>query len=288
MKRLLAVGAVAVDPDLPQVPHRRAATDRRAREAHDRAHLELALHEVARLQAREELLACIAHDLMSPLSVVALSARLLSKATLSEKHAGLVRRMVEATDQLRLLALDITSETRPVATHERLRLSDMMSDRLLELAVAAVQPIAEAAGVRLVVGACAEPVTLAIDYPRMLRVFTNLMGNAIKFSPPGTPVVAQSETLADSVRFSISDSGPGIAPNHLGHLFERFWQLKPQPGQGSVGLGLPIAKRLVEAHGGAIGVSSVQGTGTTFYFTLPRVRGVRPGAAPLDGRAQQL
>ena len=292
MKRLLAVGPVAADPDPRRVPHRRAATDRRADETGDRARLELALHEAARtqarLQAREELLACIAHDLMSPLSAVALSARSLSTAALPEKHAALVRRIVEAAEQLRVLALDVSSETRPVATRERLRLSHMMSDRLVELAVAAVQPMAEAARVRLVVGACAEPVALAIDYPRMLRVFTNLIGNATKFSPPGAPVVVRSETRPDSIRFSVSDSGPGIAPKHLAHLFERFWQLSPRADEGSVGLGLPIAKRLVEAHGGAIGVTSVQGSGTTFYFTLPTARGAQSGAAPVDGRAHPL
>jgi signal transduction histidine kinase len=283
MKRLRAEGSVAADSDLREVPHRQPTIDRRVAEASDRTSLELALHEVAqrqaRLQAREELLASIAHDLMSPLSTVTLSARVLSTAALPEKQAAVVRRIADAADQLRMLALDVINETQPVATSERLTLAGMMSDRLLDLAVEAMQPIAEAAGVRLVVGACAEPVALAVDYPRMLRVFTNLIGNAIKFSPPGAPVLMRADAQADGIRFSISDSGPGIASEHLPHLFERFWQLGPRSGQGSFGLGLPIAKRLVEAHGGAIGVTSVQGSGTTFCFTLPRPRCVQPSAA---------
>jgi signal transduction histidine kinase len=242
-------------------------------------HAQEAVRTQARLQAREELVASVLHDLMSPLNVITLSARSLTTAGLPERHAVAVRRIVDAADQLRNLALDVIEETRPVATRERLRLAHLTSDRLLERVVGAMQPMAEAARIRLVAGVCAEPVLLAVDYPRMLRVFTNLIGNAIKFSPPGTAVRVGAEAVPEGIRFSISDSGSGIAPEHVADVFERFWQLGPPSGRGSVGLGLSIAKRLVEAHGGAISLTSAPGKGSTFHVTLPVADDARTVAA---------
>ena len=104
---------------------------------------------------------------------------------------------------------------------------------------------------------------------RIQQVLSNLVGNAIKFTPPGGRIVVSAEALAEpAVRFAVVDSGPGIAPEQLPHVFGRYWQANPADRRG-IGLGLAIAKGLVEAHGGRIWVESQVGAGSKFYFTLP-------------------
>jgi signal transduction histidine kinase len=106
------------------------------------------------------------------------------------------------------------------------------------------------------------------DRGRVLQVFSNLIGNALRFTPAGGSITLGARREEGLVRFSVVDTGPGIPPEHLPHLFERFWQAKEGSREGA-GLGLPIARGLVEAHGGRIEVASTPGQGSTFSFTLP-------------------
>jgi signal transduction histidine kinase len=105
------------------------------------------------------------------------------------------------------------------------------------------------------------------DRVRVLQVFSNLIGNALRFTPEGGRVTVRARREGARVAFHISDTGKGIAPEHLPHLFDRYWQVKRS--REGAGLGLPIAKGLVEAHGGHIQVESAPGRGSTFSFTLP-------------------
>lgn len=124
------------------------------------------------------------------------------------------------------------------------------------------------------------------DRLRLEQVLRNLMENAAKYSPEGTLIVIKvrkAGEAGDSVQFSVSDQGHGIAPEHLNRLFERFYRVQdnrssPIPGTG---LGLPIARLIVEAHGGEIWAESVLERGSTFHFTLP----ARDGATPPKGGA---
>ena len=109
------------------------------------------------------------------------------------------------------------------------------------------------------------------DRDRVLQALANLIGNAVKFTPEGGRIRLTAEPLDQSVRFSVSDSGPGIKAEHIGHIFEPYWQAARTATLGT-GLGLPIAKGIVEAHGGRIWVESEPGLGTTFHFTLPASR----------------
>jgi CheY-like chemotaxis protein len=102
-------------------------------------------------------------------------------------------------------------------------------------------------------------------------VFGNLIGNAVKFSPPAGVVTVRAEARGDEVRFAIADQGPGIAAEELPHIFERFWQARRTAHLGT-GLGLSIAEGIVAAHGGRIWAESTPGAGTTMFFTLPRAR----------------
>jgi signal transduction histidine kinase len=111
------------------------------------------------------------------------------------------------------------------------------------------------------------PIVMA-DRERMLQLFTNLVGNALKFTPEGGSVTACADLIDDLVHCSVSDTGPGIPAEQLPHLFDRYWQARRNDRRG-VGLGLAIAKGIAEAHGGTLSVASTVGRGTTFSFSLP-------------------
>jgi signal transduction histidine kinase len=106
------------------------------------------------------------------------------------------------------------------------------------------------------------------DRGRLLQVFSNLVGNAIKFTPSGGTVTLRAAPADGAVHFSISDDGPGMPPEHLAHVFDRFWRAR-KGERGGLGLGLAIARGIVEAHGGRIWAESREGEGSTFHFTVP-------------------
>jgi signal transduction histidine kinase len=106
------------------------------------------------------------------------------------------------------------------------------------------------------------------DRDRVLQVFGNLIGNAIKFTPEGGRITVRADNEPHEVKFAVCDTGPGIPPEHLPHVFDRYWQAKSTRKLGT-GLGLSIAKGIVEAHGGRIWVESELGKGAAFHFTLP-------------------
>ncbi len=113
------------------------------------------------------------------------------------------------------------------------------------------------------------------DRKRLLQVFENLMGNALKFTPKGGCITVSAAAKDRVVQFTVADTGPGIAPESVPHVFDRFWQAATRERRLGAGLGLPITKGIVEAHGGRIWLESTVGRGTTFFFTIP--------AAPLEG-----
>ena len=112
---------------------------------------------------------------------------------------------------------------------------------------------------------------IPFDPNRMEQVLNNLLGNAVKFSPAGSRIVVSIRREGEFVRSSVVDHGPGIPAEELPALFKPFYRGSAPlpPGERSTGLGLPIARRIVEAHGGKIGVESQEGHGSTFWFTLP-------------------
>ena len=110
---------------------------------------------------------------------------------------------------------------------------------------------------------------VSADYNRLERVFTNLLSNALKYSDTDTPVVVRALQVGEMVEIAITDQGKGIPPDDLPHLFERFYRAQGARKADGIGLGLYIAKALVEAHGGRIWVESEEGKGSTFSFTLP-------------------
>ena len=107
------------------------------------------------------------------------------------------------------------------------------------------------------------------DRKRLLQVFDNLIGNALKFTPKGGCITVEAAARAGEVVFSVADTGPGIARESLQHIFEPFWQAATRAARLGAGLGLPITRGIVDAHGGRIWVESELERGSTFFFAIP-------------------
>jgi len=143
---------------------------------------------------------------------------------------------------------------------------------LIEEAVVALQPAAQARSVRLTNEfPRGDELEIPADRDRIEQVLTNLIDNAIKFTPSGGTITVRAERRGGEVWLSVTDSGPGIAPAQLPHVFDRYWQA-PETARLGHGLGLAIAKGIVDAHNGRIWVDSVLGAGTTFCVALPLAR----------------
>jgi signal transduction histidine kinase len=242
---------------------------RHAALALDNARLYLESQQAVR--AREEVLAIVSHDLRNPLNAVTLSASLLKSAPIADSEDAeqidviqlSARRMSRLIEDL----LDVTrmegGKSLPI---EPQRL-DMGS--LFQEAHEIFRPQANAASVALSYRVSEGLPAVYADRHRVLQVLSNLIGNAMKFTPAGGEVkVAGAPRTATEVIISVSDNGPGIPRENLSDIFNPYWQAKRTARMGA-GLGLPIAKGIVEAHSGRIWVESEPGKGTSFSFTLP-------------------
>ncbi len=234
--------------------------------------LRRALHEAAQnlrsaqaeAQAREQVLAAVAHDLRAPLTTIMLSTELLARELPAERRAQVVERL-QGTAQTMGRMVDEILE--PAKLPSAVVHAVTPTSRLLDEVVALMQPIAQSNDVQLVLRSRPQLPSVKIERHRLLRVFSNLVGNAIKFSPPGSSVFLDAVPGHNELRFFVVDSGSGIAAVNQPHIFDRYWQADED--RRGIGLGLAIAKEIVEAHGGRIGVSSVLGQGSSFYFTVP-------------------
>jgi len=129
-----------------------------------------------------------------------------------------------------------------------------------------MEPLAAPKGHHLVADV-APGLAIRCDHDRVIQLFSNLVGNAIKFTPDGGTITVHAVSEGDVVRFSVSDTGPGIPREELAHVFDRYYQAQRKNRDG-IGLGLSIARGIVEAHGGRIWAESEEGKGSTFSFTL--------------------
>jgi len=258
-----AAGRPLNSDDLPLF----AELARRASLAIDNARLYLESQEA--VGAREEVLAVVSHDLRNPLNAVTLGASLLKLSeTLTPDDREQVETIEVSARRMARLIEDLLDVTR-LEGGKRLPIEPHPVEPTDLLAEAEEIFRAQAAVASIVIDYAADPDLPPVyaDRHRIMQVLQNLIGNSLKFTPPGGHIAVEAKLDGDDVLFSVSDTGPGIAKEHLGEVFSR-WQAKRTERLGA-GLGLPIAKGIVEAHGGRIWVESEPGDGTTFSFTLP-------------------
>ncbi len=219
-------------------------------------------------RSREEVLAIVAHDLRTPLNFIKMATELVAEAPDSKENADLIERMHGAVDLMNLLIADLLEVAKIEAGKMRIDPQPISVRTLIDDAIAMLNPLARRRDIQLLTNAPAGLPDVMADYERILRVFSNLVVNALKFSRSGTEVCVSAEQVGDFVRFSVADSGSGIPPDELSRIFDRFWQLNSADARG-VGLGLAIVKSIVTGHGGTIGVESEVGRGSNFHFDLP-------------------
>jgi signal transduction histidine kinase len=163
---------------------------------------------------------------------------------------------------------DLLDMTRIEGGRLEIEAKGMSPEELVRDTLQMLAPLAASASLELEVDMRPGLPRVQADEQRLQQVFSNLIGNAIKFTPAGGHVLVAAERREGLVCFAVSDTGTGIPPEDLPHLFDRFWQAQRADRRGA-GLGLAIVKAIVEAHGGRIWVESTPGKGSTFYFTLP-------------------
>ena len=220
-------------------------------------------------QARDEVLAVVSHDLRSPVSTVTLGARML-RASLEARgrdfddDALIVRCIERACERMSRLIENLLDAAQLERGTLRVRLQPQDAAELVRAAVDAAAVSAEAARVAVRVGAL-EPLRVLADRERVLQVFSNLVGNALKVTPGGGAVTLSVTREGGDARFAVADAGPGVPAALRPTLFSRYAR---GPGGGH-GLGLYISRHIVEAHGGRIDAHDGDGSGSVFTFTLP-------------------
>ena len=233
----------------------------------------------AAVAAREDLLAVVSHDLRNPLNAILLREEMLERKHAGRElaeHARWVRRSVANMHRLIQGLLDVASLD---AGHLALELEANEFRAVVDEVIDALGPIAAEGCIAL---DCRVPEArvATFDRERLAQVVYNLVGNAVKFTPPGGRITISAAISPAELEFEVSDTSRGIAPDVLPHIFKRYFTT--EHGRRSTGLGLHIAKAIVEAHGGRIWAASVPGKGATFHVTIP----AHPAAAVADRRPQ--
>ena len=219
-------------------------------------------------RAREQVLGVVAHDLRNPLHLVMATTELLGEPALPpDRRRELLGMTMRATAQMRRLVSDLLDAVRIQTGRLTLDLEAVTIGSIVDQAEEMARPLAVERGVTLESSAADSAVRLRVDRARIQQVLGNLLGNAIKFTKPGGRVMLDA-SIENGAAFRVRDTGPGIPPERLPLIFDQFWQGDSKDRRG-VGLGLAIAKAIVEAHGGSITVDSRVGEGSTFSFTLP-------------------
>jgi signal transduction histidine kinase len=223
-------------------------------------------------RARDDLVAIVSHDLRNPVHTIHMAASFLLEIAPTNDRRVQARRQLEVIQRSATRANRLIQDLLDVA---RIQAGGLAVDpvavevrSLVTEAMEAATPLANAAQLKVSCDLIDGLPAVASDRERILQVFANLIGNAIKFTPKGGEIRILTCLEHDEVRFTVADTGPGIPPEHLDHVFDRYWQAKSTAKLGA-GLGLSIAKGIVEAHGGRIWVESPPGSGAQFNFTLP-------------------
>lgn len=237
---------------------------------------ELASHlrTKVKMTSRDEFLAIVSHDLRNPIGAVSTCAEMLLDVSNEKKMDPKIRHWIQfmkrnADSAIRLIS-DLLDMERIAEGKLLVQLhTHCMGDVIRE----SVESFVHIAATRsILLRSIPSDFThhIVFDRDRIMQVLSNLLGNALKFSPEGTSIIVSASLTPRTLRVAIIDNGPGIAAEKKEQIFTRFAQLGSKDRRG-LGLGLYISKMLIEAHHGTIGVESVEGQGSTFYFEIPRI-----------------
>jgi signal transduction histidine kinase len=244
------------------------------------------LQDVTRLRRFEELkndlVATVAHEFRTPLTSLRMAVHLCTEQVagpLTDKQAELLHSAREDCDRLQGMVDDLLDMSRIESGRVELYPLPTEAANLITAAVDEYKAEAAAKGVSLDAKVSMTDTNVLADHERIGHVFSNILGNAVRYTPKGGSITLGAEVANGAVRFTVADTGTGIPQEYQDRIFEKFFQVPGSERKGT-GLGLYIAKEIVRGHGGDIGVISKPGEGSTFWFTLPRAtsnvaRGVR-------------
>jgi signal transduction histidine kinase len=219
---------------------------------------------------KSEFLASMSHELRTPLNGILGASELLHQGLfgdLNPKQQEYVGDIHQSGIHLLRLIDDVLDLSRIEAGQFALRREIIDAAALMQSCAAVVRGLASSRDLDLIVTPPAEPVQLSVDERRITQVACNLLSNALKFSPGGSAVAFKAWREGSAAVFMVEDDGPGIPPELQERIFEQFFRIASD--QEGTGLGLPLARQLVELHGGRIWLESAPGKGSRFYFSLP-------------------
>jgi signal transduction histidine kinase len=222
------------------------------------------------VKIREDVLAIVSHDLKNPVGTIRLAAHLLRQPDrLDTMGIGKLTDTIQrSVDKMQLLIGDLLDFDKIQSGTFTLETATDSVTRLITPAIDDLRLVAEDKGQTVVIRLPRRLPHVSADRSRISQVMYNLLGNAIKFTPEGGTIRVSARTQRNEVVIEVTDTGPGIPPEHLARVFDWFWQAAGGKKMGT-GLGLSIAKGIVEAHGGKIWAESEIGKGSSFLFTLP-------------------
>jgi signal transduction histidine kinase len=233
------------------------------------------LQDVTRLrrfeQLRDDLVSTVAHQFRTPLTSLRMAIHLCLEGvagSLTEKQQDLLYAAREECERLQSIVDELLDLARLQSGTIPIEPEPHQADALVDGALHAFEPIARTRGISLVAEPIAGDACVSVDPKRIDLVFSNLLENALRHTPSGGRVAVRAVMAEGAVRFEVIDSGPGIPDAERARVFEKFYRAPGSAG-GGAGLGLSIARDVVRAHGGRIGVDSELGAGSTFWFEIP-------------------
>ena len=218
---------------------------------------------------RDDVLSFVSHDLGNPLAAIRIAtAVLLKRMDANDPDGRQVAGIREAVEQAQRLIRDLLDIQKLEAGKLVLSPGRIDIDPLIDETIHGLRPLIDEKNIRIARESSGDIPKILADADRLTQVISNLIGNALKFSPQNGMVTVMSSHAGNEVIVAIRDEGPGIVAEHIPHIFDRYWQAK-QSGKVGHGIGLSIVQAMVKAHGGRVWAESTFGSGSTFYFALP-------------------
>jgi signal transduction histidine kinase len=236
----------------------------------------LLLYDMTQVHEQKELkrdvVSTVSHQLRTPLTSVRMAIHVLLEqriGPLNDKQVELLHAAGEESGRLADILDELLDLNRIESGRGRLNLQQCQPEELVRDGIEHFIPELKARGVELIVEVPSELPPVTADTTSIGHVFANLLSNALRYSHEGGRITVKAEAELSGIRFSVEDTGEGILPEHLKHLFDQFYRVPGQDEKSGVGLGLAIVREIIKAHGGTVGVESTRGKGSVFHFTLP-------------------